>query len=226
MCTLSFLGRTFEGADHSKSAAEKTAARDAADYLIETDRRTMPLLIANKITVGLHRSDKGVDSVEASPAKLLPLRKLTLTSCSDAAISKSLTLKADALPYSLNHTATNEDLAFCGSWLAQAFEGDESLNQARGQLSLRPPVLACIKKARRRIFPRTKELLSDAFYADIVQALLYSEFLIGGYEAAKRIFDKCMLISRTQAVSGTFGPFPKEHAIHSSPAGVYANNGN
>ena len=195
-CTLSFHSHKFEGIDRGKAAAEKKAARAAADLLIATDRRKLPRLIASTISGGMQRKKGGATSIEVPAEKLSSIRRAVGISCSDVVISKCLTLRADIIHYGLSDAATNEEFAFCGSGLVQVIVQGQ-LGRVRGRFSLRDGILACIKETRHNILRRTREQLNETQYLDIVQAILYAEFQKGGYEAAMRVSDKCILITRT-----------------------------
>ena len=194
-CTLTFAKHTYEGRGDSKSRAEVAAARKAVEFLLETDRRNMPLLIAEKISMGTKREDVGYPSARISYDKLLNFRRTIGATCSDETLRRCLTLRADIHAYGLSASATNELLAFCGSWLAQAINAEAS--QGDRSFALRPSAREEVCKMRSYVFQKTKDALSDSHYMDVIQSVMYVEFLLKGYDAAMSIFDRCIIRSRT-----------------------------
>ena len=175
-CTVSFGKRTFEGTGGTKASAEAAAARAATDFLMENDRRNMPRLLADTISAGTQRMDNLPISVRRPMAKIEELRRAVDMACSTDTILKCLTLRADVGRYSLNYSATNENFAFCGSSLALSYYAETLPTPKAHGLLLHQGILSCIKEARRSVFPRSEISLSEKYYLDIFQALLYSEF--------------------------------------------------
>jgi hypothetical protein len=168
------------------------AARNAFEFLAANDRKRLHLLIARTIASGMDREEKEPVPPRISLLKLSELRGATGTSCPYTSLLKCITLRADVDPYSLSHSATNENLAFCGSWLAMAVAAGKSDDETGSTLSLPEGIINCVRTARRRIFPRSKDTLSNAQCLDIVQAILYAEFQEAGYVVAAEVFDRCI----------------------------------
>lgn len=206
-CMMSFGKRTFEGLADNKSHAEAIAARKAVEFLVEDERNRMTLWIAHTISAGMNREEKETTTLKIPPSKLAELRQTAGTSCSYTSLTKCLTLKADVLPYFLPQSATNENLAFCGSWLAMAIAAGKSSDKTGSMLSLREPARDCVQKTRHNVFPRSQGQLSNSQYLDVVQAILYAEFLLRGYAATTEVFDRCILAARKADQTSTAGPF-------------------
>jgi dsRNA-specific ribonuclease len=201
-CVLAFRNKKFEASGNSKFAAERDAAHKAIEYLLTTERRKISRHIAGMIAAGMQKGNRATKILSVPVNKLTLLRKAVGTACDDAAVAKCLTLRAD-IKSSSQSTAANEEFAFCGSWLAQAFLGEVSGNRPHGPMLLRAPILLCIKQTRSSIFSNTWKQLNEEHYFDIIQALLYAEFLRGGYSAAREVFDKCVSIALRDEASIT-----------------------
>ena len=168
------------------------AASKAIEFLIENDRGKMLRQIEDTISSGMLIEEKSYVAAKAPPAMLVSLRNAVGASCSNSLLLRCLTLKVDVITYSLSASAANENLAFCGSWLALALDAEKYPGRIRGTLALHMPILACVQETRRNIFPQSIKLLANAQYMDVIQAILFAEFLQNGYAAVKDMFDRCI----------------------------------
>ena len=220
-CVMAFGKRTFEGSADSKLHAEAIAARNAVEFLAANDRNGLLLLIAHTISSGMQSEEIKSSAPRISLPKLSALRQVTRTTCSYASLLKCVTLKADVLPYSLSHSATNESFAFCGSWLAMALAAGKSHDETGSTLSLPNAILDCVRKTRHNIFPRSKDV-SNAQCLDVVQAIIYGEFLQAGYVGASGVFERCILVFHKGNQVDASKPFAAGGALYTALAGVCA----
>jgi dsRNA-specific ribonuclease len=204
---MSFGKRTFEGLADNKSRAEAIAAHNAVEFIATDNRKRLLFFIARKIASGMSTEERESTPPKVSLLKTSQLKQVTGTSCSYTSLLKCLTLKADVLPYSLSHSATNEILAFCGSSLAMAFAAEKSPDQTGSSLSLPQPILDCVKTTRHDIFRRSRDDLSNAQYLDVIQAIIYCEFLHTGYVGASKVFDRSIFAFHKGGSVSTSKPF-------------------
>ncbi len=191
-CTVAIARRKFDGRGDSKSRAEVAAARKAVEFLLENDRHKLPLIINRKISAGVTREDLGYLAARIAYPELLAFRQVVGASCSDGLLRRCFTLKADIRAYGLSASATNELMAFCGSSLALAIKWGKSLEGSEN-VAVRPSVLDATRKIRTAIFVRSTDRLGDGQILDVIQAVMYAEFLTKGYEAAATLFDRCLV---------------------------------
>jgi dsRNA-specific ribonuclease len=198
-CAVCFDRYEFEARSGSKSAAEVEAASKALEFLLQHDNRRIALFIAKKLSSGMRRS-RGPVVVHRKAVKMMDqLRTAVRASCPDQALLKCLTLRADASRYMLEDEATSESFSLCGSQLALIFDVEKYTSAKETYPTFNPQIVAMVRSTRERIYPRTKDRLSTKAYYDVIQALLYAEFLHGGFSAARDLFCR---VSRPRSSNG------------------------
>jgi dsRNA-specific ribonuclease len=190
-CELKFKKVIFEGSGGSKIEARRASASALIDYLLEKEKNDLLLLMANKLSAGIPRERRETTIRTVTTSVLESLRKCCDVSLSPDELQKCLTLKSDVLTYSLSPFDSNERLAFCGSWLATVIREEVSGHSIGSRLYLKDAAKAEIQRTHSSVYARTKDGISDRFCLDVAQAVLYSEFLRSGYDAAKHVFQNC-----------------------------------